>query len=165
MGNIRASGKESEQPSFGIRESFDDPKPPRDLSETTGQDAMTKGSHCSILNVLFSIPAWLSRMRTTTLTCSSGVKNQAFVGESGKKNQKRTEVKRVRVPVMVTSHCQGSKPVVLMWRQPKASKPKKMMPMPFMRTLNRNQNKFPGGTGMGKNIHQYPVLFTCSVRV
>ena len=75
-------------------------------------------------------------MRTTAFTRSSGVKNQAFVGESGKKNQKSTDMKRVRVPVIVTSHCQGSKAVVRTWRQPKASKPKKTVPTPFMRTLD-----------------------------
>ena len=110
--SIRASSEESKQPCFGIRESFDDPKPPRSVREVVEQGAVTREAHCSILNDLFSTPAWLSRMRTIALTRSSGVKNQAFVGESGKKNQKITDMKRVREPVMVTSHCQGSKPVV-----------------------------------------------------
>ena len=43
-----------------------------------------KVTHCSLLNVLFSTPAWLSRIRATASTRSSGVKNQAVVGESGK---------------------------------------------------------------------------------
>ena len=72
----------------------------------------------------------------TTLTRSSGVKNQALVGESGKKNQKIMEAMKVRIPVMATNHCQGAKSGVLVCVQPKASKPKKMMATPFMRTGN-----------------------------
>jgi len=101
-----------------------------------------EGTHCSFLNVLFSTPAWLSLIRTTTLTRSSGVKNQALVGESGKKDQKVIEVMKVRMPVIAYNHCQGSKPGVWMCVQPKASKPKKMMATPFMRTGNEGQKKF-----------------------
>jgi len=75
-------------------------------------------------------------MRTMTLTRSSGVKNQALVGESGKKDQKIIEVIKVRIPVNAYNHCQGSKPEVWMCVQPKASKPKRMMATPFMRTRN-----------------------------
>jgi hypothetical protein len=107
------------------------------------------GAHCSLLNVLFSTPAWLSRTRATTLTRSSGVRNQAVVGESGKKNQKSIEVNKVKIPVIVTNHCQGSKPGVRMWMQPKATMPKKMMPTPFMRTGNWRQNRFLGRTSKG----------------
>ena len=45
----------------------------------------------------------------TTLTRSSAVKNQALVGESGKKYQKAIEVMKVRMPVIETNHCQGWK--------------------------------------------------------
>jgi hypothetical protein len=62
-------------------------------------------------------------------------------GESGKKNQKNTEMNKVRIPMMVTNHCQGSKPGVRMWIQPKASKPEKMTAAPLVRTVNVYQNE------------------------
>ena len=111
--DLRASGKEGKKPGFGVLESFDDPDPPYDLSNTITENAGAREeAYCSFLNVLFSTPAWFSRTRMTTLTRSSGVKNQALVGESGKKNQKSVEAMRVRIPVMATNHCQGSKPGV-----------------------------------------------------
>ena len=76
-------------------------------------------------------------MRMTTFIRSSGVKNQALVGESGKKRQKAIAVMKVRIPVMLTNHCQGWKPGVCICVQPKASKPKKMMAKPFIRTGGR----------------------------
>lgn len=91
----------------------------------------------------------------TTSTRSSGVKNQALVGESGKKNQKSMEVTKVRMPVMATNHCQGSKLGVLMCVQPKASKPKKMMAKPFMRTRNGRQRKL--SKKAGKSFRRTPV--------
>jgi len=72
----------------------------------------------------------------TTLTRSSGVKNQALVGESGKKYQNVIEVMKVRMPVIETNHCQGWKPGVRMCVQPKERRPKKMMAKPFIRTGN-----------------------------
>ena len=63
------------------------------------------------------------------------------MGESGKKIQKITAANKVMMPVMTINHCQGRKPGVRMWRQPKASKPKKMMAVPFMRTGNGRQKK------------------------
>ena len=144
MDNLRASGEEGEKPGFRILESFDDPGSSRGLRKTITESAgAQEGAYCSFLNVLFSTPAWLSRIRMTTLTRSSGVKNQASVGESGKKNQKSIEVMKVRIPVMVTNHFQGSKPGVWMCVQPKESKPKKMMATPFMRTWNRRQEGLP----------------------
>ena len=94
-------------------------------------------------------------MRITTLTRSSGVKNQALVGESGKKNQKSIEVNKVRMPVMVTNHCQGSKPGVRIWIQPKASKPKKMMATPFIRTVSGRQKKL--SRAIDRNAKHTPV--------
>ena len=73
-------------------------------------------------------------MRMMTLTRSSGVRNQALVGESGKKYQKAIEVTKVRMPVIETNHCQGWKSGVWICVQPKESKPKKMMAKPFIRT-------------------------------
>lgn len=50
---------------------------------------MLEITHCSFLKCLFSTPAWLPLMRLTAVARSSGVKNQAFVGESGKRNLKQ----------------------------------------------------------------------------
>lgn len=80
-------------------------------------------------------------MRLTAIARSSGVKNQAFVGESGKKNlsgykrlatdtksiaaihQYAKETTKVREPVIIISHCHGAKPPVWIWSVPKLIKP------------------------------------------
>lgn len=51
------------------------------------RDLMQKVSyaHCSTLKCLFSTPAWFSLIRLTAMARSSCVRNQALVGESGKK--------------------------------------------------------------------------------
>ena len=41
------------------------------------------------LNVLFSTPDWLTLMRSTAMIRSSGVRNHAVCGESGKANLER----------------------------------------------------------------------------
>ena len=89
-------------------------------------------THCSILKCLFSTPVWFALIRFTAMTRSSGVKNHAFVGESGKKNlqvninnemsfdgkvrayQYITEVTSVIAPVIIINHCQGANPPVWM---------------------------------------------------
>jgi hypothetical protein len=65
----------------------------------------------------------LTLMRSTALTRSSGVRNHAVVGESGKKNQNAAAVTRVMSPVMIMSHCQGWNVFVWMCRQPKLTNP------------------------------------------
>lgn len=42
--------------------------------------------NCSRFQCLFSTPAWFPLIRSTAMMRSSGVRNQAFVGESGNKN-------------------------------------------------------------------------------
>ena len=46
-------------------------------------------TYWSTLKCLFSTPAWLTLMRSTAMTRSSGVRNHAVAGESGKKNLMR----------------------------------------------------------------------------
>ena len=95
-----------------------------------------KNTHCSFLKYLFSTPVWFSCkilgglkgtykaantfIRSTAIALSAGVRNQAFVGESGNRSlekdvnrdagqnveihyQNASEVKRVRVPVIIIS--------------------------------------------------------------
>ena len=158
----RTSCKENKQPGFRIRESFGYPE--QNPGETTKQGTGPReGTHCSPLNVLFSTPAWFSRTRTTALTRSSGVKNRAFVGESGNKNQKNIEVMRVRVPIMMKSHCQGSRPVVSIAEQPNVTVSTTATAVPLMRTGD-GQKKYQELARI-TNVHQYPVLSICSVRV
>ena len=87
-----------------ISEGFNSPDARWDLSEAIKKNTGSrKWTYCSFLGVSFSALTWLCRMWTTTLTRSSGVKNHASVGGSGKKNQKSIEV---RMPVIVTNHSQ-----------------------------------------------------------
>lgn len=44
----------------------------------------SKRTHCDFLNRLFSTPVWFPLIRATAVTRSSGVKNHAVVGLSGK---------------------------------------------------------------------------------
>lgn len=46
-------------------------------------------THCSRFQCLFSTPDWFTLIRCTASVRSSGVKNEAVVGESGKKNLKK----------------------------------------------------------------------------
>lgn len=46
-------------------------------------------THWSFLKCLFSTPAWFTLMRSIAMTRSSGVRNHAVAGESGKKNLAR----------------------------------------------------------------------------
>ena len=68
-----------------------------------GRPRKRKCTHCSRLKCLFSTPAWFTRMRRTAHTRSSAVRKRADVGESGKKNQNRTDVASVMSPVTIIS--------------------------------------------------------------
>ena len=72
---------------------------------------------------------------------------------------------KVRVPMIMTSHCQVSKPGVEMPEQPYAIKSTKTTAAPFMRTGNRVNRKSQEEPVRMANVHQYPVLSICSARV
>jgi len=88
--------------------------------------------NCVFLKCLFSTPVWLILIRSTAKTRSSGVRNRAVVGESGKKNQKTIATTNVINPVISINHCQGMS-FVLVCKTPKLTKPKKMIAKPFIR--------------------------------
>jgi hypothetical protein len=97
-----------------------------------------QNTNCSFLNPLFSTPVWFSLILSTALMRSSGVKNHAVVGESGKRNlrsydityqqrlrtqnrrcyQKAVAVMSVMVPVIIISHCHGWNRPVWIWSDP-----------------------------------------------
>ena len=61
------------------------------------------------MNFLFSTPVWLTLMRSTALTRSSGVKNRAFAGESGKNNLFKVFKKGHSGPLVRSSSAQRKK--------------------------------------------------------
>jgi hypothetical protein len=81
--DMRYSWKQCQKPDFFIFESLHKSAVTRSRSRALRH---SDAAHCSRLKCLFSIPVWLTLIRSTALTRSSGVRNHAFAGESGKKN-------------------------------------------------------------------------------
>jgi hypothetical protein len=92
---------------------------------------------------------------------SSGVRNHAFAGESGKKNQKSTDTIRVIRPKIImslhksewgyagnagqdTHHCHAMNVVDFMCRTPKAMRPRRIIAAPFIRTVKKSKCRAKG---------------------
>ena len=98
-----------------------------------GFQSVSASLNCSFFHLLFSTPVlWFFR-RSIAMILSSFVKNLAFIGESGMKNQKQIPTMNVTRPQMTMKSCHGSKVSDFRCEVPNDTNPLNIWAVPFMR--------------------------------